>query len=27
MTSIRDDSGVSDIAAFIERQGGLTPRA
>jgi len=27
MTSIRDNSGVSDIAAFIERQGGLTPRA
>jgi urease accessory protein len=27
MTSIRDNSGVSDIAAFIERQGGLTSRA
>ena len=27
MTSIRDDSGVSGIAAFIERQGGLAPRA
>jgi urease accessory protein len=27
MTSIRDNSDVGDIAAFIERQGGLTPRA
>jgi urease accessory protein len=27
MTSIRDETGVSEIAAFIERQGGLTPRA
>ncbi|MGE0768484.1 MAG: urease accessory protein UreG [Hyphomicrobiaceae bacterium] len=27
MTSIRGGTGVDDIAAFIERQGGLSPRA